>query len=141
MYPPRVTAEPERAVLDANARFYDAFAARDFEAMNAAWSSDATIVCVHPGWPPIRGREPVLESFKAIFRSDEGPTPSCENPTVKVLGDAAFVVCRERLGPGVLVATNVFHHVDGEWRLAHHHASALARIPATPEIDPELLPN
>ena len=136
-----MTADSERAVLDANARFYEAFAARDLAAMTAAWSSDATIVCVHPGWPPIRGRDPVLASFKAIFQADDGPTPTCENPTVNVLGDAAFVVCRERLGPAVLVATNVFVQTTDGWRLAHHHASALARVPATPEMDPDLLPN
>jgi hypothetical protein len=41
----------------------------------------------------------------------------------------------------VLVATNVFVREHGQWRLVHHHASALARIPETPPLDPDLLPN
>jgi len=128
-------------VLTANQEFYAAFAERDYPAIEALWSPTAEVVCVHPGWPPIRGRDEVLRSFESIFEHHEGPSPACEAPTCHVLGDSAFVVCRERLGNAVLIATNVFAQQDGRWHLVHHHASALARVPATPEMDPDLLPN
>lgn len=131
----------EAEVLAANAKFYDAFAERDLMAMDAAWTEDSGAVCVHPGWPPIRGRDAVLRSFRSIFEHDEGPTPTCENPTCRVMGDSAVIVCRERLGGAVLIATNVYVREDDTWRMLHHHASALARVPDTPDLDPELLPN
>lgn len=139
---PRMSDATE-AVLAVNARFYDAFAARDADAMDELWSDLADIACVHPGWPPIRGRDQVMESWRSIFAHDEGPTPTCEAPTVSLHGDAAAtVLCRERLGNVVLIATNVFAGGPDGWRLTHHHASAIARVPPTPDLDdPDLLPN
>ncbi|MEX1364381.1 MAG: nuclear transport factor 2 family protein [Nannocystaceae bacterium] len=131
----------EEAVLAANTSFYSAFARFDFAAMDELWSSEAEVTCVHPGWPPIRGREPVMQSWRAIFQNTDGVVPVCEGPSCYVLGDAAYVLCRERLGGGVLVATNVFARGDGGWVLVHHHSSALARVPPTPPMDPGLLPN
>lgn len=131
-------------VLAANERFYDAFAGRDFEAMQATWAESSAVACLHPGWPPIRGRNEVLASFRSIFDNDDSPPIRCEAPTVTRHGDAAAtVVCRERIGGAVLVATNVFVHEAGGWRLSHHHASPIARVPPTPEMDPDpdLLPN
>ncbi|MBL4685462.1 MAG: nuclear transport factor 2 family protein [Nannocystaceae bacterium] len=134
-------ADEQSEVLDTNASFYTAFAGRDYEAMEALWSSASVTVCVHPGWPPIRGREEVMKSFRSIFEHDTGPSPTCEAPTCHVIGTGAFVVCRERLGNAVLIATNVYARESGQWRLVHHHASALAQVPATPELDSEMLPN
>jgi ketosteroid isomerase-like protein len=128
-------------VLAANEAFYAAFADRNLAAMNAVWSETVSVVCIHPGWPPIRGRDQVLASFKAIFENDGSTAPVCEAPSCTVYTNSAFVVCRERLGNAILVATNVFHHADGRWSLVHHHASALARVPETPPIDPDLLSN
>ena len=130
------------AVLAANARFYDAFATRDADAMDELWSTDVDVACVHPGWPPIRGRAQVMASWRSIFDNDDGPTPTCEAPTVALHGDAsATVLCRERLGNVVLIATNIFTDGPDGWRLTHHHASALARVPPTPELDDDFLPN
>ncbi len=134
-------ATEQSDVLDVNASFYAAFSGRDSSAMAALWSPTAPVVCVHPGWPPIRGRAEVMKSFDSIFEHDTGPSPTCEAPTCHVIGNGAFVVCRERLGNAVLIATNVYAREDGVWHLVHHHASALARVPATPELDPDLLPN
>jgi len=133
--------EAESQVLKANATFYEAFSGRDYASMDALWSADSAVVCVHPGWPPIRGRDEVMKSFRSIFDHDTGPSPACEAPTCHVHGDGAFVVCRERLGNAVLIATNIYARESGRWSLVHHHASALARVPETPPMDPDLLPN
>lgn len=131
----------QEEVLTANERFYVAFAERDREKMDGLWASGCPVVCIHPGWPPIRGRKEIIASWARIFEHDDSPRVRCEGPTASVFGDSAMVVCRERIGNTVLVATNVFVREDGVWRLAHHHASALARIPETPPLDPDLLPN
>ncbi|MEM6989463.1 MAG: nuclear transport factor 2 family protein [Myxococcota bacterium] len=133
--------DSQAQVLSANAEFYTAFAGRDYEAMESLWSPTSAVVCVHPGWPPIRGRAEVMKSFRSIFDHDTGPAPACEAPTCHIHGDGAFVVCRERLGNAVLIATNVYAREGERWQLVHHHSSALARVPATPPMDPDLLPN
>ena len=127
-------------VLAMNACFYAAFDDKDFNAMSTVWSSEAEVTCVHPGWPPIRGHEAVMASWQAIFKG-EGDAPTCDAPSCHVNGDGAYVLCRERLGGAVLIATNVFARENGAWVLVHHHASPLARVPATPDLDPEFLPN
>lgn len=127
-------------VLETNELFYAAFAERDLDRMESLWCVEQTPTCVHPGWPPIRGRAEVLESLRAIFAGG-GLAPTCEAPTLQSVGDVGIVLCRERLGAAVLVATNVFVREGGAWRLLHHHASAVAQVPETPPLDPELMPN
>jgi ketosteroid isomerase-like protein len=128
-------------VLTANESFYAAFARRDMDTMRGLWASACPVVCIHPGWPPVRGRKEILASWKRIFEHDDSPPIRCEAPTAYVFRDAAMVICRERIGNTVLVATNIFVLEEQRWRLAHHHASTLARIPETPSLDPTLLPN
>lgn len=109
--------------------------------MSSVWAEGVPTVCIHPGWRPVRGREQILASWKAIFSHDDSPAIRCEVPTVTLLENTASVVCRERIGNSILVATNLFARENTRWVLVHHHASGLARIPGTPDLDPELLPN
>ncbi len=123
----------ERAVLASNQAFYDAFAARDTETMDALWARRAPVTCVHPGWQALRGRDAVLASWRGILQGPNPPDIDCADATAHLLGETAFVICTERL-PGVeLVATNVFVREDGAWRLVHHHASGVVRGSAEPE--------
>jgi hypothetical protein len=62
-------AAEEREVLAANAAFYEAFAERDMEGMDALWSPRDDVACVHPGWEGISGRSGVMTSW----RSPRGP--------------------------------------------------------------------
>jgi hypothetical protein len=49
---------------------------------------------------------------------------------VHVLGEAAYVVCRELVAGSPLAATNVFTLEDGRWLLVHHHASPIELLGA-----------
>jgi hypothetical protein len=113
-------------VLDANAAFYRAFASRDLEAMDALWSRHAHVVCVHPGWDALRGRDEVMDSWRAILTGGESPEVGCSHAFAQVHGDVAIVICHEHLPGGHLVATNVFVRESQGWRLVHHQASPLA---------------
>jgi ketosteroid isomerase-like protein len=115
----------ERAVLDANDAFYRAFAERDVDAMEALWARDVPVACIHPGWQVLNGREAVMASWRGIL-GGVPPAIRCSDAIARVAGRAAFVVCTETLDAGELVATNVFVHEDGAWRLAHHHAGPVA---------------
>ena len=53
---------PDRAVREANLSFYEAFAHQDFEAMKQLWATQSPVLCIHPGWPALHGREQVLAS-------------------------------------------------------------------------------
>ncbi|MEO8603359.1 MAG: nuclear transport factor 2 family protein [bacterium] len=117
----------EEQVLAANQAFYDAFARRDVAAMAAQWAMRAPVACVHPGWQALFGREAVLASWRGILEGPNPPVIRCTAPTAHVFGEAALVICTERL-PGVeLVATNYFVREDGAWKLAHHQAGGVAR--------------
>ncbi|MFL5261168.1 MAG: nuclear transport factor 2 family protein [Anaeromyxobacteraceae bacterium] len=113
-------------VLDANSAFYVAFSARDIAAMEAVWASEAPVMCVHPGWDALRGRDEVMESWRAILNGPGSPEIGCSHAFAQVLGDTAIVVCREHVPGGELVATNVFVREAGSWKLVHHQASPLA---------------
>lgn len=125
----------ETAVLAANDAFYQSFAARDLKALDRLWARRAAVACIHPGWQPLHGREAVLSSWKDILSNPGSPAIACVHPTVHVLGDAAFVVCNERLPGAELVATNIFVREDGEWRLVQHHAGGVA-VPSSTEPEP-----
>src|SRR5690625_5868510 len=74
-------------ILFANDAFYEAFKARALARMDALWSRDALVACAHPGWPPLYGREEVMESWKAIFDSDGVPEDlRCREPRLVPLG-------------------------------------------------------
>ncbi len=113
-------------VLEANEAFYRAFAARDVDAMDAAWAREAPVACIHPGWDALDGRAEVLGSFRAILESGSAPHVRCTLAQAHLLGDAAFVTCHEVLEGAVLVATNVFVREAGGWRICHHQAAQLA---------------
>ena len=118
----------ESEVLAANAAFYAAFARKDAEAMAALWAHAAPVACLHPGWEPLYGRADVVESWRNILRAGGAPPIRCQRPRVHVWGETAFVVCEEHVPGGILAATNVFVREDGQWRIAHHHASAMAPV-------------
>lgn len=123
----------EMAVLAANDTFYRAFAARDLQALERLWATRAAVVCIHPGWQALRGRDAVMSSWKDILGNPGAPAIACVRPAVHVLGDVAFVVCNERIQSAELVATNIFTREDGEWRLVHHHAGGVAVPSSEPE--------
>ncbi|MDQ1605260.1 MAG: hypothetical protein QOE01_3105 [Actinomycetota bacterium] len=128
------------AVRAANLALYDAFEAADLDLMSAVWldepSTDA--VCVHPGWPPIHGRGPVLRSWAMIMANTPYIQFVLTDVAVSVTGDIAVVTCAENMltgmpetagasadevGGGRVAATNIFRRTPGGWRLWVHHAS------------------
>jgi ketosteroid isomerase-like protein len=112
-------------VLTANLAFYQAFTGRDIAAMEALWARQAQIICVHPGWPPLSGREAVMWSWRNILSNPEQDSVACHDDQAFLYGDFAIVICEEELAGGHLVATNMFLKEGGRWRLFHHQASPL----------------
>jgi ketosteroid isomerase-like protein len=121
-----VTSPVESAVLAANRAFYEAFAEKNFSAMEQLWAREHVIACIHPGWGPLHGSDAVIASWRAILGSPEAPDVDFADATALVFGETAFVTCVEELRDAKLAATNVFTLERGEWRLVHHHAGPMA---------------
>lgn len=113
------------AVLNANLDFYRAFNERSMKTMEALWSSTAPILCIHPGWNALAGREPVIQSWRAILANPDAPRVMCHDDRAFLYGDLAIVQCEEELESGHLVATNMFVREGGAWKMIHHQASPL----------------
>jgi ketosteroid isomerase-like protein len=113
------------AVLNANLDFYRAFNERSIKAMEALWATTAPILCVHPGWTAIAGRDPVLQSWRAILANPDAPRVMVHDDRAFLYGDVAIVQCEEELDTGHLVATNMFICEKGDWKMIHHQASPL----------------
>ena len=61
------------AVRAANRRYYDAFEARDLDAMSDVWHHDDDVVCTHPGWKTLHGWGAVAGSWFALFGGPAAP--------------------------------------------------------------------
>jgi len=128
---------PEHAaVLFANDAFYLAFCNRDLDAMDAIWARETPVTCIHPGWDPLSDRDEVMESWEAILTSPTATHIACRNPTVRVFGEFACVICNEVLDQGFLVATNLYVLEDRQWKIIHHQAGAAPPPEEEEESDP-----
>jgi uncharacterized protein (TIGR02246 family) len=113
------------AVLAVNTAYYRAFAAGDVAAMARVWAEDG-VSCVHPGWPPLIGRDDVMESYRGILASQNRVRIAHQDDIAIVIGDEGRVLCIEIVEGAALAATNFYRRVGGEWRMVHHQASPIA---------------
>ncbi|MBC6416600.1 MAG: nuclear transport factor 2 family protein [Rhodospirillales bacterium] len=127
-----------QTLLFANDAFYAAFAQRDLPAMTALWSSREPVACLHPGWPPLVGRETVLRSWASILEVSNTDIAH-EDPEAWREGGVGIVICNERLGGSLLTATNLFRLEGERWLLFHHQAGAVAAVPPPPPPRPSTL--
>ncbi len=129
------------AVEAANRAFYDALESADLgtlEGLLVPGALGETVAVVHPGWPVLRGRRHVLESYELIMSSTHYLQFFLTDLEVTVSGDTALVTCAENIlsgGParpdgsagelsgGLVAASNVFRRTPGGWRLWSHHGS------------------
>ena len=125
--------EPEilEEIRAANQRFYDAFNELSIERMDEVWENSDRAMCVHPGWTPIVGWQPIRESWARIFDNANLMQFSVRYLNVVVQGEFGCVTCVEGITSVVqgraanfsTYATNFFaRHADG-WRMIGHHAS------------------
>ncbi len=132
------------AILAANAAYYRAFAHGDSAAMGRVWADD-DVSCIHPGWPVLIGRRPVLKSYRNILGNPNRERIEHREDTAMIFQDEGRVMCIEIIGTAdeavVLAATNWFRRIDGAWRMIHHQASPIAITDAdlAPDPPPQLL--
>jgi uncharacterized protein (TIGR02246 family) len=124
-------ADDARAV---NAALYEAFETADVDRMQRLWDDVApdAVVCVHPGWPMLRGREQVLRSWAAVMANTDYIQFFLTDVRVHLRGDLAVVTCTENVltevtdsahAGATVVATNVLVRRADGWRFQVHHGS------------------
>ena len=126
-------SEPEiiEELRAANQRFYDAFNELSVERMDDIWEHSDRALCVHPGWQPLVGWQPVRESWKRIFDTANMMQFNIRYLNVVIEGDFGYVTCVEVITSVVqgrannfsTYATNIFVRTDTDWRMTAHHAS------------------
>ena len=119
-------------VLFANEAFYLAFANNDFDAMDNLWSREFDVLCTHPGWTALSGRDVVIESWRAILANDKEAEGECWNPGAPVYEGFALITCHELIDGNALSVTNAFVRENGRWCMVHHHAGPMATPPPRP---------
>lgn len=133
----------DQAVRTANTALYTAVEHGDLDLMEAVWLNGPEaegVLCVHPGWPPLRGRAEVLRSWAAIMAGTPYIQFFLTDVAVQVSGDVAVLTCLENtltggedpatgLSGAKVAATNVFRRTPGGWRLWVHHASPVLTPP------------
>lgn len=115
---------------DAAAAFYQAFEARDVDAMMATWADDEDIVCVHPGGARLVGYAAVRAGWEQLFAGDARLRFRLDQivaiETVGLAMQSAVehvFAARDGRERGVAHCTNVFMRTPSGWRIVMHHAS------------------
>ena len=74
------------------------------------------------------------QSWRRIMQGTGAPDVRVGDAHPYVMDGSAFVICREHLPDGDLLATNVFRRDErGGWRIVHHQAGPAPRLPAEPK--------
>jgi len=119
----------DQAVLAANRRYYDAFEARDLDAMSDLWERSDRALCTHPGWATLEGWGAVAASFFALFQNGAQLQFVLTRERATIVGDAAWVSLDENLlgdqGGVTVAAVNLFVRREGRWSMVGHHGSVI----------------
>jgi ketosteroid isomerase-like protein len=136
-----VTTEADLSGLRAaNQAFYDAFEARDIDAMSNVWEHTDRAVCTHPGWATLRGWGQVAASFFALFQNRDSIQFILTNEQASAAGDVGWVSVDENIlgeqAGSTVAALNVFvrRAETGEWAMVCHHGSVVIPTPSQPEV-------
>jgi len=128
---------------DAALAFYQAFEARDIEAMMATWADDEEIVCVHPGGTRLIGYDAVRAGWERLFAGDTRLAFRLEQVVVIETVGLAMQNAIEHvmLGSdgsprGTAICTNIFMRTPYGWRMVMHHASPAPVVPSTSPAGP-----
>ena len=125
---------------DAALAFYQAFEARDVDAMMATWADDEEIVCVHPGGTRLVGYDAVRAGWEQLFAGDARLKFRLDQIVVIDTVGLALQNAIEHVAAagggdprGAAFATNVFLRTPSGWRMVLHHSSP---APALPDAAP-----
>jgi ketosteroid isomerase-like protein len=122
-------------VRAAHQGFYDAFEARDLDAMSDVWEHSDRVTCTHPGWSVLRGWGAVAASWMALFQGPQRLQFILTDERIEIVGDVAWVTVDENIlgeeSGGTVSSLNVFVRDDPAapdrraWLMVAHHGSSV----------------
>lgn len=123
------------SAADCEAAFYDAFRSGDVAGMSQAWGSDPGLLCIHPGQPPLAGRQAILASWREILEATGGLQVQFDVRHHRESAGLAVHIGVERINladetKALVSVTNVYVWDDSSWRMLAHHAAPIHRGPA-----------
>lgn len=128
---------------DAAVAFYQAFEAKDIDAMMATWADDEELVCIHPGGPRLVGYEAVRAGWEHLFASDTKLAFQLDDITVVETVGLAMQSAIEQVTVGgdtkprgAAIVTNVFLRTPSGWRMVMHHSSPAPAVAAVQPAGP-----
>ena len=128
-------SDDRRDVLEANRAFYEAFNARDIEAMADLWQRSDDVTCIHPHRNVTTGHAEVQRTWRAILTNPDQPKIVFAAEEARVVGNIGIVAGREVVAGVPIVATNIYQRSrsadltdnadtpSNTWLLIHHHGS------------------
>jgi hypothetical protein len=120
----------DEALLAANRAFYDAFEARDLDAMSDVWEHSDRVSCNHPGWGVLRGWGQVAASWMALFQGPQQLQFILTDERAESAGGVGWVTVDENLlgddAGATVTSLNLFVRDGDGWKLVAHHGSAVA---------------
>ena len=122
--------------------FYQAFEARDIDAMMATWADDEDIVCIHPGGVRHVGYDAVRASFEHLFSGSAKLSFRVDQAVLIETVGLAMQSAVEHLragdegARGAAIATNVLMRTPSGWRVVCHHASPSPPVADIPQTGP-----
>ena len=121
--------------------FYDAFEARDLDAMSDVWEHSDRVTCTHPGWSVLRGWGAVAASWMALFQGPQRLQFILTNEHIEIEGGVAWVAVDENIlgeeSGGTVNSMNIFVRHDAHmaaaqglatspnWLMVAHHGSSV----------------
>ena len=127
---------------DAALAFYQAFEAKDIDAMMTAWADDEEIVSVHPGGARHVGYDAVRGAFEQLFAGDGklafrlDQVVMMETVGLAVQSAIEHIYLADGNPRGAAIATNVFMRTPSGWRMVLHHASPAPSVPQPQQSGP-----
>lgn len=114
--------------MAANRAFYQAFNARDIDAMAELWARHSEVSCIHPHRAMLAGRDDVLGAWRAMLGHPEQPKIVFAAEPPRIIGDVGIVAGREVVAAVPIAATNIYVREEGSWRMIHHHGSPVLHV-------------
>ena len=135
---PPIYTSPQDAAL----AFYQAFEAKDIDAMMTAWADDEEIVSIHPGGTRHVGYDAVRGAFETLFAGDGkiafrlDQVVMMETVGLAVQSAIEQIYLADGKPRGAAIATNVFMRTPSGWRMVLHHASPAPSLPQSQQSGP-----
>ncbi len=125
----------------AEAAFYRAFESTDLSAMMAVWHNGDYVECIHPMGGRLKGLSAIQKSWEQIFKNapklkfNVSAQQRIYHPDIAVhIVNENIYSARGAEQHSVMIATNIYEHIQRGWRMILHHASPAPRntVPSVP---------